>query len=144
MDPFLFAALVFLAQTPAPPAPTGGCTNEALVGTWRMTKGTFGGETTPLGPTDPVPMKQITPTHFLMFTYEPARKTFLYAHGGPFTATHGAYDESVEYGFGASFAQVGGTKPHLACHLTKDTWRISGKLPDGTPLDETWTRLRKP
>jgi len=84
MDPFLFAALVFLSQATAPPAAMGGCTNEALVGTWRMTKGTFGGNAIPLGPSDPVPMKQVTPTHFVMFTYEPAKKTFLYAHGGPF------------------------------------------------------------
>ena len=97
MDPFLFAALVFLSQATAPPAAMGGCTNEALVGTWRMTKGTFGGNAIPLGPSDPVPMKQVTPTHFVMFTYEPAKKTFLYAHGGPFKATGAAYDESVEY-----------------------------------------------
>lgn len=140
MDPFLFASLVFLAQATAAPAPTGGCTNDALVGTWRMTKGTFNGEAIPLGPSDPVPMKHVTPTHFVMFTYEPAKKTFIYAHGGPFKATGAAYDEAVEYRFGASFAQVGGSKPHFKCQLTKDTWRISGQLPDGSPLDETWTR----
>jgi hypothetical protein len=143
MNPLLVAALVVLTQATAPPLRTG-CTNDALVGTWRMTKGIFGGEAVPLGPSDPVPMKLITPTHFLVFTYEPAKKTFLYAHGGPFKATGAAYDESVEYGFGDSFARVGGSKPHFTCHLTKDTWRISGKLPDGTPLDETWTRAPRP
>jgi hypothetical protein len=89
-------------------------------------------------------MKQITPTHFHVFMVEPAKKTFVWAHGGPFTAKGGTYDETVEYGFGNSFAAVGGTKPHFDCHLSKDTWRISGKLPDGTALDETWTRVPKP
>jgi hypothetical protein len=144
MDVALLAVLVFLAQAPAASIPTGGCSNDALVGTWRMTKGTFGGQAIPLGPTDPVPMKQVTPTHFVMFTYEPAKKTFLYAHGGPFTATGDTYEESVEYGFGDSFAAVGGSKPRFKCHLANDTWRVSGQLADGTALEETWTRAPKP
>ena len=142
MDPFLFAALVFLSQATAPPAPMGGCTNEALVGMWRMTKGTFGGKAIPLGPSDPVPMKQVTPTHFVMFTYEPAKKTFLYTHGIR-QGDQSVLGESVDSA-SRLFAMVGGSKPHFQCQLTKDTWRISGQLSDGTALDETWTRAPKP
>ena len=148
MGLLLLAVLTFVGQSAARPANTaeaGRCTTQALVGTWQLAQGKIGDQETPVGPSKPVELKLLTPTHFIVFQHDPAKKNLVsWVHGGPYELAGDTYTESIVYGFGEPFDALNGQKVQFQCRMEGDKWRISGKFSDGTPLDETWVRAPKP
>jgi hypothetical protein len=104
-----------------------------------------GDQETPVGPSKPIELKLLTPTHFVVFQHDPAKKNQVsWVHGGPYELAGDTYTESIVYGFGEPFDALNGQKVQFQCRMEGDKWRISGKFSDGTPLDETWVRAPKP
>jgi hypothetical protein len=148
MDSLLLAVLILLGHSTSQPSAAveaGRCTSQALVGTWQLVQGKVGDQETPVGPSKPIETKLLTPTHFVVFQHDPAKKNVVsWVHGGPYELTGDTYTESIAYGFGEPFDAVNGQKVQFQCRMEGDKWRISGKFADGTALDETWVRAPKP
>jgi hypothetical protein len=141
----LVVALIAVTAQTSPPDKLPGqpCTSAALVGTWTMAEQTVGGQETPIGPSNPVEYKQVTPTHFFVYQVAPGPKPIVaWAHGGAYALPGGTYTESIEHGFGEPFKALGGQSIPFQCSIEgTDTWHIAGQI-GGMPFRETWKRVK--
>ena len=138
----LFALLAATAQSAPAVLPGEPCTAAALVGTWKVVKQTINGETTPVGPQEPLQYKHVTPTHWVTYhTRADGKGVLSWALGGTYTLSGGMYVENVQHGFGEPFNAVGGETAQYKCTTEgTTTWHTSGQGGD-LAIQETLTRV---
>ena len=114
--------------------PQGGAQPEnKLVGTWKHVPAKPGGPTT---------LKHVTPTQFMWVTYG-RDGTVTRAGGGNYKLKGDVYEETPEYGLGASFEAVKGQTHAFKWRVEGDKWYHSGKLANGLEINEVWERVAK-
>ena len=114
----------------------------SLIGTWRMTSAKFGGEASDL-PQQAVTLKHVTPAGFVWLSHGKDGK-ITRAAGGTYTLQNGKYTEKIEYGLGDDFEAIKKAKISFSCKVEGNKWFHSGKLPNGTTLEEVWQRVNPP
>jgi hypothetical protein len=137
----MFMSILALLATmqAAPEAQRTPCRSDTnLVGTWRVVESR--GQQWP----DDHPVhKHVTPTHFTVVRWDPAKASTVFgAHGGTHVLGDGTYTETVLYGFGAGFEKV--TLPfrvQARCWLSGSEWHIEAEMPGFDPLRERWVRV---
>lgn len=136
----LMSILVLLVTIQTAPAsertPCRSDTN--LVGTWRVVQAR--GQQRP----DDHPVhKHVTPTHFTVIEWDPAKaSTASRAHGGTQAVGDGTYTETVLYGFGENYQKV--TVPfrvQARCWTSGNEWYLEADMPGIGSLRETWVRI---
>jgi hypothetical protein len=115
-----------------------------LVGTWRLVSATYSGSGDRFDyvPDKLVHLKQITPTHFTVVTYEAESRKVTIVGGGPYSVEDRGYREKIEYAVGGSLPNLLGKQQSFSLRLEGDRWRLSGKLTDGPMIDELWERVK--
>jgi hypothetical protein len=122
--------------------PKGGAkTDTKLVGTWKRISAKYDGQesTLPAGVTQ---VKHVTPTHFMWALYGEDGKV-LAALGGTYTAKGEEYVEIPEYGVGEGLEPLKGKEQVLKWKVEGNKWSHSGKLSNGTTIEEVWERVEK-
>jgi hypothetical protein len=129
-----------LAGLPARAADPDDGLRARLVGTWRMMSKKENGVQSPL-PATAVTYKHITPVGFMWLSHEKGTGKVFRAAGGTYTLHGDAYKEKVEYGFGEDFGTVKDAEHSFTCRIEGDRWYHTGKLANGTTIEEVWERV---
>jgi hypothetical protein len=112
-----------------------------LVGTWRIISMKVNGEKNDL-PVTSVTYKHVTPVGFMWLSHEKDTGKVFRAAGGTYTLRGDTYTEKVEYGMGDDFDVIKNTQHPFMCKIEGDSWQHSGKLSNGTSIDEIWERVK--
>ena len=131
------SALTLRGESPARSADL----KSALVGTWKMTSMKVNGEKSDL-PDVSVTYKHVTPAGFVWLSYAKDTGKVFRAAGGSYTLVGDAYTEKIEYGMSDDFDTIKNASHAFTCRIEGDTWHHSGKLANGTAIDEVWTRVK--
>ena len=113
----------------------------ALVGTWKMASMKVNGQDNPL-PDAAVTYKHVTPGGFTWLSYPKETGQIFRCAGGTWTLAGDAYTETIEYGMGDDFDVIKKQSHPFTCRIEGDTWHHTGKLANGTTIDERWTRVK--
>ena len=123
----------FLAATRTPAAKPGDPAKAAakaapspLVGTWERS----------VNSTTVVIQKHVTPTHYMVFQYDPNGRVYM-AHGGHYTLKGDSLTESVEYGFGPHYDKHAGTSQTTKSTVVGKKWFMAWTEGD-RPIQATW------
>jgi hypothetical protein len=107
-----------------------------LVGTWKMVSGTYGGQQSNLAK-DFTTLKHYTPTHFMWVTFDKAGKV-IRTGGGPYSFDGKVLEETPAYGLGSDFDVVNAKRQIFEVKVDGKKLYQSGKLSNGTSLEEAW------
>ena len=113
----------------------------ALVGTWKMTSMKINGQKNTL-PDEAVTYKHVTPAGFTWLSYPKDTGKVFRAAGGSYTLRGDEYTETIEYGVGDDFDVIKNASHPFKCRIEGDTWYHTGRLANGTTIDEQWTRVK--
>ena len=112
------------------------------LGTWQLVSYKYGDATKwSDAPRDQRRIKLITETHFTWVAYDVASGKVQSMAGGTYTLSDGAYTESIEYA-GQGMTDYFGKKQTFTIRLEGDKLHQSGKLSDGTKVEEVWQRVK--
>jgi hypothetical protein len=116
-------------------------TDNKLVGTWKLISAKYDGQESKLpdGFTD---LKHVTPTHFMWAVYDKDGKVQA-GLGGTCTVKGEEYVEVPEYGVGEGFDALKGKDQVFKWKLDGNKWTHTGKLSNGTAIEEVWERVEK-
>jgi len=133
----LAMATVARADEPKGEAKTGN----KQVGTWKLISAKYNGQESkiPEGFTD---LKHVTPSHFMWAVYDKDGKVVA-ALGGTCTLKGEEYIEVPEYGVGEGFEQLKGKEQVFKLKIEGNKWSHTGKLSNGTTIEEVWERVEK-
>ena len=118
-----------------------GAATETLVGTWKLVSAKYGGRESSL-PNDATTLKHMTPAQYMWVSYDKDGQVFRTA-GGSYTYKGGVLESTPEYGMGSDFEAIRGKPQSYECRVEGDKWHQSGKLSNGTALEEVWERVEK-
>jgi hypothetical protein len=112
-----------------------------LVGTWKAVSAKYDGKEAarPHGHTH---LKHVTPTQFMWALYDKDGKVEA-ALGGPCTVKGNGYVEVPEYGVGEGLDALKGKPQVFTWKIEGNKWYHTGKLSDGTALEEVWERVEE-
>ena len=113
----------------------------ALIGTWKMTSMKINGENNDL-PGSAITYKHVTPGGFTWLSFHKDDGKVFRAAGGTWTLRGDAYTEKIEYGVGSDFDVIKNASHPFKCRIEGDTWYHTGRLANGTTIDEQWTRVK--
>ena len=113
----------------------------SLIGTWRMTSMKVNGEERDL-PRTSVTYKHVTPNGFMWLSYNRDDGKVFRAAGGTYTLHGDSYTEKIEYGMGDDFEVIKNAEHAFTAKVDGDRWMHTGKLANGTTIDEVWERVR--
>jgi hypothetical protein len=117
-------------------------TDNKLVGTWKRISAKYDGQESTL-PGGFTQVKHVTPTHFMWALYGEDGKVVA-ALGGTCTAKGDEYIEIPEYGVGEGLLDpLKGKEQVFKWKLEGNKWSHSGKLSNGTTIEEVWERVEK-
>jgi hypothetical protein len=112
------------------------------LGTWQLVSLKYGDATKwSDAPSDQRRIKLITESHFTWVAYELASGKVQSMAGGTYTFSDGAYTESIEYA-GEGMTDYFGKKQSFTIRVEGDKLHQSGKLSDGTKVEEVWQRVK--
>lgn len=112
------------------------------LGAWQLVSYKYGDSTKwSDAPVDQRRIKLITEGHFTWVAYEAATGKVQSMAGGTFTLKDGAYTESIEYA-GEGMTDYFGKKQSFTIRVEGDKLHQSGKLSDGTKVEEVWQRVK--
>lgn len=113
-----------------------------LVGTWKRISAKYDGQESTL-PEGFTQLKHVTPTQFMWALYDKDGKVVA-ALGGTYTAKGDEYIEVPEYGVGEGLPDpLNGKDQVFKWKLEGNKWSHSGKLSNGTTIEEVWERVEK-
>ena len=93
-------------------------------------------------PKTAVTYKHITPVGFVWLSHEKDTGKVFRAAGGTYSLHGDSYTEKVEYGMGDDFDVIKNSTPSFTCKVTGDKWYHTGKLANGTTIEEVWERVK--
>jgi WD40 repeat protein len=112
------------------------------VGTWQLASYKYGdSDKWSDAPHEQKRLKLITATYFTWIAYESASGKVLSTAGGPYTLSGLNYVETIEYA-GEGMTDYVGKKQSFTIQLEADKLHQSGKLSDGTKIEEVWERVK--
>jgi len=112
------------------------------LGAWQLVSFKYGDATKwSDAPSDQRRIKLITETHFTWVAYEVVSGKVQSMAGGRYTLSDGAYTESIEYA-GEGMMDYFGKKQSFNIRVEGDKLHQSGKLSDGTKVEEVWQRVK--
>lgn len=111
-----------------------------LVGTWRLMAMKVNGHANTL-PQSAVTYKHVTPQGFMWLSYEKGTGKVFRAAGGTYTLRGNTYTEHIEYGLGDDYQVIRNSSSTFTVEVTGTRWHHTGRLANGTTLDEVWERL---
>ena len=133
-------ATAFTTVSSAAAPHTGApATGRALIGTWRMVKATFNGQSLPI-PADRRLIKLHTASNYV-FIDANADGSVRDLIGGTYTLTNGKYQTQPIYGVGGAFERVKGKAQTFDCTIDGNRWSHKGTLTGGFTIDEVWERV---
>lgn len=118
---------------------TGQPDAKSLLGSWRLVSATYNGHAPNLGKV--VEIKDVTDSQFTWFRYEPGSKKITEAGGGPYSVSGDMYSEKIVYGLGKDYEVVRGHEIALHWKVEGTSWHISGRLNNGTTIEEVWEKM---
>ena len=89
-----------------------------------------------------VTYKHVTPEGFTWLSYRKRTGEMFRAAGGTYTLEGDRYTEKCEYGFGNDYAVIKNAAHAFTCRIEGDTWHHTGKLANGTQVEEVLTRVK--
>jgi len=116
-------------------------TQNNIVGTWRLVSAKYGGQESKL-PQVATMLKHVTPAQFMWAMYGKDGKVTR-ALGGTYTLKGDEYVEIPEYGVGSVLDLLKGKPQVFTCKVEGNKWYHTGKISDGTTIEEVWERVEK-
>lgn len=113
----------------------------SLVGTWRLTSMKVNSKENNL-PQTFITYKHVTPVGFIWLSHDKATGKVFRAAGGTYTVRDDTYTETVEYGMSSDFEVVKNAQHAFTAQVDTDTWHHTGKLANGTTIEEVWERVK--
>jgi hypothetical protein len=111
-----------------------------LVGTWKLTSGTYNGEAGDLG--KQVMLKHLTGAHFTWLRYDAETKKLTQAAGGPYSVKGDVYAERPLYGIGDDFEIIRDKEHTFNWRVEGNKWYMNGQLANGVKIEEVWERVK--
>ena len=116
-------------------------TDNKLIGTWKLISAKFEGQENALPPGF-TQLKHVTPTQFMWALYDKDGKVVA-GLGGTYTLKGEEYVEIPEYGLGEGWDQLKGKDQVFKWKVEGKKWSHTGKLSNGTSIEEVWERVEK-
>lgn len=118
----------------------GPQSNDALVGLWKLVRGSFNGKEFTVRDGQMV-LKLQTATAYVWVDID-ENGNVVDLVGGTYTLAGGKYQPRPTFGAGAVFNRVKGTTQSFDFRVVGNTWHHSGTLSDGkSTIDEMWERV---
>lgn len=117
-------------------------TRSKLIGTWRVVSYKYGkmAHFAPW-PKSRVMLKHMTPTGFVMVTYDARTGQVQRVAGGTYTVQGNSYQENIQYGLGADIKGLIGKPQRFTDEATATQWHHRGRISQGEQIEEFWTRV---
>lgn len=134
------ACLTLASSDPDPKAAQTTLSNP-LIGTWKIVSAKHAGVTSDL-PTRYRILKHVTPTHFMWVWIDPSTSEVVMASGGTYSLTATTYTENPSFGLGRVFQNNRGRHNTLNWRIEGNKWYHTGRLANGTRIEEVWERAQ--
>jgi hypothetical protein len=117
-------------------------TAQKLIGTWKLLTAKYGDDVVDVERLG-VTLKHITPTSFMLLSYDPQTKVISRTSGGSYTLQGDRYEETPRYGLGEDSALTRDKVQSFTVKIDGDKWHHVGTLSNGVKIDEVWERCKK-